>query len=193
MRKNRHKAQLSVGKIKADATVPIVADAAIATGGVGEGRLIPLVIIDTANHQHIEDLVKAHDSLSPGDAEITWGWQAGSKDSISLIIDFKKPIETTIHLIFDIAHQGGLVDLIMNSKALYLQPGRQGDRLKNTMDNPRIIIEIPDTGFQCIWIDKWKKTTSKQLRNQGLSRREARKASQELIDRLRETFSFRFK
>ncbi len=193
MKKKRHKAQLSIGSIKENTTVPIIADAAIATSGVGEGRLIPLVIIDTSKHRHVEDLVNAHDNLSPGDAETTWGWQAGSKDSILLIIDFKKPIETTINLKFNIIHQGGLVDLIMSSKALYLQPGRQGDRLRNTMDNPRILIEIPDTGFKCVWVDKWKKTTFRQLRNHGLSRTEARKGSQELIDQLRETFSFRFK
>lgn len=184
---------MSVEEIKANTTVPIVSDAAIATKGVGEGRLIPLVIIDTSNHKHVEDMVKAHENLSPGDAETTWGWQAGSKDSVSLIIDFKKPIETTINLKFNIIHQGGLVDLILNSKALYLQPGRQGDRLHSTMDNPRILIEIPDMGFKSVWVDKWKKTTFRQLRNHGLSRTEARKGSQELIDQLRETFSFRFK
>ena len=193
MKMKCHRGRLSVGTIEANATIPVVSNAAIATSAIGEGRFIPLVIIDTSNHKHIEDLVNVHEKLPPGDVEIRWGWPQNSKETISLILDFKKPIITKILLDFDIMLNGGLVDLIINSKALYLQPGRQGDRLGATMDNPRILVEIPDTGFDGTWLDKWKKTTFKKMRNQGLSRAEAKKASQALIDGWRKTLSLRMK
>lgn len=193
MKRKRHRCRLSVGTIKANTTIPIISNAAIATRGIGEGRIVPLVIIDTSNHRHIEDLVNVHKKLPPGDVEIYWGWPQRSKDTISLILDFQKPMIIKIHLSFDIMLNGGLVDLIINSKALYLQPGRQGDRLGATMDNPRILVEIPDIGFGGVWLDKWEKTTFKEMRNRGLSRADAKKASQKLIDEWRKTLTFRIK
>ena len=50
--------------------VPIVADAAIASGAVGDGRLIPLVILDTTNRPDLVDLFTAHDKMLPGDADL---------------------------------------------------------------------------------------------------------------------------
>ena len=51
----------------------IINDAAVATVGVGDGRLIPLVIIDSAERPDIEELVRVHKYLPPGDVKVQWG------------------------------------------------------------------------------------------------------------------------
>jgi hypothetical protein len=38
----------------------IVADGAIASRGVGEGRLIPLVILDTSSRPDVEEYIRPH-------------------------------------------------------------------------------------------------------------------------------------
>ena len=43
--------------------VPIVGDAAIATVGVGHGRLIPLIIIDTTNRPDLAEVIRAQAHL----------------------------------------------------------------------------------------------------------------------------------
>ncbi len=54
--------------------VPIVADAGIATVAVGDGRMIPLLILDTSRRPDIEDMVKAHHALEgQGDVKAQWG------------------------------------------------------------------------------------------------------------------------
>lgn len=54
--------------------VPVVADAGIATVGVGDGRMIPLLILDTSQRPDIEDMVKAHHAVDgQGDVKAQWG------------------------------------------------------------------------------------------------------------------------
>ena len=48
--------------------VPVVANGSIATVAVGDGRMIPLLILDTSKRPDIEDMVKAqHHMRSQGD------------------------------------------------------------------------------------------------------------------------------
>ena len=173
--------------------IPIVADAGIATCTIGEGRIIPLVIIDTSARPDIEDLVRAHEKLPPGDAGIRWGQLKESKDKIALIIQFKRPSEAMLILEFNINNQGGLIDFILNAKALYIQPGREGERFVATMENSRILVEIPEIGFQDAWNDIWQEAIVKELRKRGLSRTEAEVASRECISSMREISTFRMK
>lgn len=173
--------------------IPIVADAGIATCTTGEGRIIPLVIIDTSARPDIENLVRAHEKLPPGDAEIRWGQFKESKDKIALIIQFKRPSEAMLILEFNINNQGGLIDFILKAKALYIQPGREGDRFVATMENSRILVEIPEIGFQDVWKDIWQEAIIKELRKRGLSRTEAKVASRECISSMREISTFRMK
>jgi hypothetical protein len=52
--------------------VPIVADAAIATEWMGDGRLIPLIIVDTTDRLDLEEFIRIHQYASPGDAGSQW-------------------------------------------------------------------------------------------------------------------------
>lgn len=171
--------------------VPIVADAAIASRAVGEGRLIPLVIVDTSSRPDIDDLVKAHAHLPPGDVETQWGQPPGKKDRIWLVVSFQRPSRCLVILEFDIVGQGILVDQTLRAQALYIQPGRLGDRLRTTMGNPRIIVEVPRSGFDVEWDRTFRRGIAKDLRKRGLGREQAAKASGEAIGLMRKFGHFR--
>src|SRR6266516_340976 len=92
--------------------VRIISDAAIASALRGDGRLIPLLIIDCSNRPDVEEMLRIHAHLAPGDVEIQWGRIRGH-DKVSLLLSFIRPLELNVILDFDIIQQGGLVDLII--------------------------------------------------------------------------------
>jgi len=131
--------------------VNIIADAAIASQGVREGKLIPLLIIDHSSRPDLSEFVRLHQHLPPGDFECQWGQRQGTKGKIALFLKFIRPSEIFVVFEFDIERQGGLVDQILRAGAVYIQPGQVGDRFITTSDNPKILIHIPDTGFSDEW------------------------------------------
>jgi hypothetical protein len=163
----------------------IVSDAVMATVGVGDGRLIPLVIIDSAERPDIEELVRVHEHLPPGDVKVQWGDLKSSPDSIALLLRFTRPVEALLVLDFDIVKQGGVVDQILSSRALYLQPGRKGDRLSNTFDAKRILIEVPETGFSKTWDGILFKHLVKDFQRKGLPKQQAKEATKAFIEEWR--------
>ncbi len=119
--------------------MPVVADAGIATVGVGDGRMISLLILDTSKRPDIEGMVKAHHAMEgQGDVTAQWGRPDTFFDEgiVSLILPFEKPSYCLIILRLDIGKYGGLVDQIIRSQGVYIQPGRPGDRLSTAFDNP---------------------------------------------------------
>ena len=161
----------------------------MATRGLGEGRSIPLLIIDAEERPDLFTLVNAHETNPPGDMTCRWGTL--DKDTVILLIKFLRPIEIEILLTFNIEKYGGLIDTILTSKAFYLQPGKDGDRLSNTIDNPRIIVEIPETGFKQIWDDIYFKQLRKSFRQKGLNRQQSKKAAKNMIHEFRKITGFR--
>jgi hypothetical protein len=165
--------------------VRIVADAAIATRNLGEGRLIPLVILDTAERPDIEELIRIHEYITPGDVEIQWAKLKNSEGTVALILSFKRPSELIVVIDFDIVKLGILVDQILTSKGLYIQAGRDGDRFKTKPDAKKIIIEIPDTGFLKTWDQLFHSNIVKDMRKNGLGRQQAKNAATMFINELR--------
>ncbi|MDP8267121.1 MAG: hypothetical protein P9L97_00205 [Candidatus Tenebribacter davisii] len=173
--------------------VPIIADGSIATVHFGDGRNIQVLIIDTTKRPDIVDLVKAQEEQPPGDVKSTWGRLSKSKDLISLILVFERPSQTTVILEFDIVKQGILVESILTAQSLYLQPGRPGDRLKNTVNNSKIIVEIPDIGFRKVWNKLFQTELEAYFRKKGLNRKASREAVKNAISDLRKIVNFRMR
>jgi hypothetical protein len=163
----------------------IINDAALATVGVGDGRLIPLVIIDSVERPDIEELVRVHEILSPGDVKVQWGELKSSPSSIALLLTFTRPAEALLVLNFDIVKQGLVVDQILSSRALYIQTGCKGDRLSNTLDAKRILIEVPDTGFSKTWDEIIFKHLMNDFRQKGLPKPQAKNAAKGAIEEWR--------
>jgi hypothetical protein len=171
----------------------IVADAAIATSNFGEGRLIPLVIVDTTRRPDVDELIRIHEHIDPGDVESQWGKLKNSEGSVALILSFKRPSELTVIIDFDIVKQGILVDQILASKGLYIQSGRDGDRFINNPEAKKILAEIPDRGFLKIWDQLFHSNIVKYMRGKGLSRQQAKNAATRLIYELRKLGKFRMR
>jgi hypothetical protein len=191
MKRKSKKVKISFRSASEAKPVPIVWDAAIATRGLGEGKLIPLVIVDTTERPDFEELVRAHTYLSPGDATLSWAQLDAYKGDVALIIDFMRPAELTVIINFNVARQGVLIDQILRGRGLYIQPGRLGDRLLTTMDSPRILVEVGNLGFEAEWANIFLKAIVTHFRTKGLNRRQAKEAAQGFIEEWRRIGGFR--
>lgn len=161
--------------------VNIVADAAIASQGVREGKLIPLLIIDRSQRPDLSEFVRLHQHLPPWDVECQWGQRQGTKGKIALFLKFIRPSEIFTVLEFDIERQGGLVDQILRAGALYIQPGQVGERFIKTPDNPKILIHIPDTGFSPEWELIFMKHLVDVFKRRGLKGSKAKEAASMML------------
>lgn len=168
----------------------IIADAAIASQGVREGKLIPLLIIDRSPRSDLSEFVRLHQHLPPGDVECQWGQRQGTKGKIALFLKFIRPSEIFVVLEFDIERQGVLVDQILRAGALYLQPGQVGDRFVTTSDNSRILIHIPDTGFGVEWETIFMKHLVNAFKRRGLKGSKAKDAASMMLKEWRKLGKF---
>ncbi len=172
--------------------LPIISDSAVAQHGLGEGRLIPLVIIDTSSRADIDDLVRLHDAVGLGDVTTYWASFKRKRDRLDLILRFHRPGKCVAILEFDVANQYAIVDMIVRSQSLYLQPGRPGDRLRYSIDKPKILVEIPSRDFASEWDGILHRVVAHQLRKRGLTRQQARASSEQVIHNWRQLGDFRF-
>ena len=172
--------------------VPIVADASIATAVVGEGRNIPLLILDTSSRPDIETMVQAHQTLGPGDATSVWSFKESGFvcRTPRLLLKVTKPSECVVVIDFDMAkRQGPLVDQIVWAQGVYLQPGRPGDRLATTMDNPKILVEVPASKeFEKRFWPIYEKAIFRNFRQMGMSRADAKQSVQTFLREWRDIF-----
>ena len=165
--------------------IRIVGDAAIATGSVSEGRLVPLLIIDAADRPEIVELIRAHAGLQPGDVDFQWGQRKPGDGTILLVLEFQRPVVLTMVLAFPIPALSVLVDLILHARAFYLQVGRPGDRFLTTQDQPRLFIDAPHTGFEEVWDELLLKDVARDLRRRGMSRSDAKRAASGYVTQMR--------
>lgn len=157
----------------------IVSDATISSVHIANEKNIPLIILDTTNHQDIEQAISFHDGIETGRVNTIWGKSIDNK-IVTLKIDLIKPVPKEFVVAFDIQKQGGLIDLIINSQLLYIQPGKPKDRLSNTMKAQRLMIEVPSTHFEGEWKKLYCEVMFKYFRKQGLSKKAAKNATNAL-------------
>ena len=172
--------------------VEIVGDGLIGTGGVGHGRMLPVLILDTRERPDIIEYVKLHQSSAPGDARFQWARFPDRPDSVCLIVSVERPMELRALIEFDLNRsQGVLVDQILDVKAACIQCGAPGDRLKDTLDRPRIVLEVPDLGYGSEWEKLYLKHLVNRLRANGMKSQEAKRVAQQVRAHMREVGDFR--
>ena len=166
--------------------VTIVADGMIGHPGIQSGRLVPVLVIDCAQHPALEALVHAHAETPPGDVVCSWGWNRFSKKNVYLTLRFKHPVETTATIVFSVSQQGVLVESIINARAVYLQPLSSGSRVSEGMQKPKIIVEIPASATFPLWGDLYRRELEDQYRSKGLARAQAKVAARNHLSLLRD-------
>jgi|SRR5579875_1071462 len=165
--------------------VRVVGDAGIA-GQVAEGFTIPLLILDTSERPDIDEIIRVHAYLSPGDVMSSWAGIRNNSDLVALILNFVRPVVAQIAVCFSIEKQAILVDAALNARAMYIQAGRAGDRYIHDPDKPKILIELPEGDFHSQWesifLRRMTDHFSKELK---LSRKKAYPVAQSLLDQMR--------
>lgn len=171
--------------------VPIVGDAAIA-GPVIDGRMTPLLILDSLGHPEVNAIINAHSHLSPGDVTSNWASIEGRPDDVVLILTFVRPVEAEVAICFSIEKQAILVDAVLQSSAVYLQAGRDGDRLVHDPARPKVLVEVPAGDFN----EKWegifiRQITTMIVREHNVEKTEAMRLARTLLGEIRKTTKFR--
>jgi len=123
----------------------------IGLGEVGEGRLIPAVVLDVRDDQDVVDLIKIHKTISTGDAKLNWVQDYNDRKGLILKISFTLPMSLGFGISFNISRDLNLIDGIIQSKGLYIQTGKKGDKISKTLKDDKILLEVPDMGINEIW------------------------------------------
>jgi hypothetical protein len=170
----------------------IVADGAISSQGTCGGRLIPLVIVDTSARPDIDDFIRVHGLLvTPGDVHAQWGQIEHKESTVVLWLKFIRPVEISFAVEFNVVGQAILVEQALSNKGLYIQGGRDGDRLTNDINRPKVFMEIVDTGYQKYWEHTFLQAYAKSFRTKGLNRSQSRQAAHDMLKNFRELNGFR--
>ncbi|MEC5399607.1 hypothetical protein [Uliginosibacterium sp. H1] len=179
------------GKLDESILVPLVSDGAIANPDVADGRLIPVLIIDCSSRPEIYDLVLLHKSAPPGDVKVMWGRKIFSKKNIYLVIESVRPVSTKFGIRFCMSKHAGVVDGVIHARGFYLQPLQSGRRVLDGLDEPKILVEVPDSAMLNDWHAMHHASVVKTYRQQGASRGAARKLADEHLQRLSELWQLR--
>lgn len=171
---------------KKETLVPIVGDGAIGSPDLADGRLIPVLILDCNNHKALEDLILAHKDTLSGDVTSLWGWKILSKKQVFLTFNFHRPVETSATLAFDVTKQGGIVDWIINVRGVYLQPLSSGMKVSDGIEKPKILVEVPPEATFPSWKSIYRRSLEKSYTKRGLSRNQAKTATDQHLERTRE-------
>jgi hypothetical protein len=158
---------------------------------VGEGRLIPVLVLDVGSNQDIIDLIEMHSSITSGDVTIVWIQDLYNRKDFILRIMFSKPMQISFGVRFKISEDFALIDGIIQSKGVYLQTGKKGDKVSKKLNDNKILVEVPDTGIKSIWTQMLNKTLISKYRKMGFNRKEAKEVTQDHIAKMRELWKIR--
>ena len=159
--------------------VPIVGDGGIADPEWGDGRPIPVLVIDCAKHPQVSDLILLPHN-PPGDVISTWIRRRFDKKRAFLRLEFERPVNAKVILRFRLDRQAGLVDGIIRARGVYLQSLETGRRVSEGVDKPKILVEVPgSTTFPGDWSALYRSVIARSYRRRGVSRREALRLAEE--------------
>lgn len=180
-------------KVSYAKTLNIVNTASISSIHIANGKNIPVIILDTTNDSEIENAIALHKDINRGRVSTIWGKSLDDK-KIILSIDIIEPAPTKFNIIFDIVSYYGIIDSIINTQLVYIQPGKIGDKLQTTMSAPRLQLEVPSTHFYDEWYKLYIKNLSRYYRHKyGMSNKVAKQATIDLYEEMGKIRDFRMK
>ena len=171
--------------------VQVLSHGALA-GPIADGRLIPVLILDASERTDMRELFRQHQHMGPGDARYQWAISLEDEDQVMLLLSFDRPSEVDLALSFSIADEGIVVDSMIRSGTVYLQLGTEDSRVSTALDDPRVLVELPDTGFGPHWDSLFEKRMTRVIAKQmGVPVRTAKPRAKQLIAELRKVTSVR--
>lgn len=179
--------------VKNEDYLNMVGDGAIAESRTADGRLIPVIILDTTTKKDLEHLVNFHEEVGVGDVTSIWAYKRFNHEHISLILHFTSPVDLKITILFNSFEKFTLIDGIRTSKAVYIQPGAPGDKVRNDINAPKILVEIPARTTFEKWDDILEKAILKKFKKEGLRGKPLREAMKDYISVTRDIWGRRLK
>lgn len=171
-------------------TFSFVEEGLISHENVGEGRMIPALVLDVADNQDIVDLLKVHKSITAGDVVMNWTMDFFNREDLIFRMTFSQPMKIDFGIRLNIAKDFILIDGIIQSKGLYLRTGKKGDKVSQ-QSNDTILVEVPDMGMKAIWNHMIQKALTKEYKSKGYSKSEAKEIAKEHIESIREFWKIR--
>lgn len=170
----------------------VVADGGMSAPSIGEGRLVPALIIDIKNDIEVSELIQLHKGTLPGDIQLVWSLPKGFffPKSIYLNLEFIRPMNLKFGIEFTISNQFSLIDGIIQSRAFYLITGKSSDKVSQLI-NESILIEVPNLNFDKKWNDMLFLIVKKKYKNMGASRKEAEAFASNHIKSMRDIWNIR--
>ncbi|RFS18343.1 hypothetical protein [Emticicia sp. C21] len=171
----------------------IVSDGSISNVSVGEGRLIPSLVIDTGNHFEINELIKLHKDTLPGDSITTWGLPDTffKPKNVFLSLNFIKPMKIDFAIEFSLVNHCATIDGIIHANAFYLQVGKKGDKVSE-QKNDSIMIEVSSTDFREKWEQLFFYTVKEKFcKKLNLSKKEEFEMTTKIINKMRDAWKLR--
>jgi len=162
------------------------ADAAMSTRGLHGGRILPVVLLDTADRPDLDDLIGVHRINGPGDLHSTGDKSKAIKAPLGSFLTFIRPMEIFAIIEFDIVRHGLLLDLALSGQGIYIaRSNGDDDRFRKAIDRPKLLVELADTGFGKKWNEIFHQTDSRAFSREWLSKSESKNAAMSAISELR--------
>lgn len=171
--------------------VEVISTGAIAYPVVGDGRLIPCLLLNLSERADAVAMINSHKNFAAGDMSFHWGRASNNSSSIVLDLDFIRPIKCNIPIIMSMELHSATIDQILTARAAYIQAARMGEKLSHNPSAPKIVVELPHTGFYEIWNKRYHTYWEKKLRKGGMDRKTAKAAAKAQIAGWREFGSAR--
>lgn len=168
--------------------VDIVNVSMISSVGVADGKMLPVIFLDTTDRPDIDNFLENYEKLSPieGDVSSVFGKKNHlDNSSIQMILQFTKPIRCDIIINFLLEKYAPALDSIVRNQGCYIQSAKNGKRMSTTMGEPRIILEILTGDFKDKWEDIYFKATVNKFKKKGVSRMKAKEMANQFIDEIR--------
>lgn len=172
-------------------TYQVVGNGSLSNTGLGEGRFIPVVILDVPEGSRLYDLIRVHQGLT-GDANSTWSQPLTllNPKTYNLEIHFTNPMDCEFAIEFDVRTQYVIIDAIMQTNGVWLQSGRPGDRVSQDMSN-KVLVEIPDHEMAQRWESRLHSIVKDSIDRRAKSKREVNLIAAEKIKTMRTLSQYR--
>lgn len=178
-------------KLKAVPMLKIISDSAIANPLIGDGRFIPILTLDCKETPELASFLELHQEVPPGDVTSTWAILKNKKKDMCLFLDFTKPAELSVAIVFPISEYCIVIDGIIQSRALYIRSNERSERFIQDVNAPSILLEIPEGTTPPFWEELYMKTVIQKIKREGFSSKHAKTLAVEHLNRTREIWGKR--
>jgi hypothetical protein len=107
-----------------------------------------------------------------------------------LKVQFKKPIETTFGIAFNLVKHFSIIDAIVSSQALRIEAGNIGDKISQ-LKNADILLEVPRTNFAALWEKHLLESVKERYKKNGFEKKKLEQLAKEHIKSMREISNIR--